>query len=389
MPIDESWTRDWVKFLKAKYGDAAHGGVQIYELDNEPEYWAGGHVDVHPETITYDEVTQKGLTYAKAVKDADPTAAVMGPVISNWTDFFYSWTDMMNGWHTGPCYCATGAPKDRLAHGDVPLMEYYLLAFKKDEAEHGRRLLDYLDLHAYFAAKDAEFHPAGDTMLQQARVDSTRSFWDPTYLGADATDPDTRVKGAKTVAPQIIPLMQRWIAKDYPGTKTAITEYAYGGQEHINGAITQADVLGIFGREGLDLATLWGAPDPKKQETPGLAAFLIYRNYDGKMSKFGETGLQATSADQGKLSVYAAKRKSDGALTVIVLNKTYGDLRSSVGLKGVKVGGSAKVFRYSNANLAAIVPESDAAVSDAGSGTGKIEADFPAQSMTLFVVAAR
>ena len=384
MEIDESWTRDWVKFLTARYGDAAHGGVQIYELDNEPEYWSGVHKAVHPASMTYDEITQKGLTYAKTVKDVDPTAEVMGPVISNWGNFFYSWADFMNGWHSAACHCPTGAPVDRLAHGDVPLLEYYLRAFKKDQDAHGTRLLDYLDLHVYMAAKGSEFHPAGDTMLQKARLDSTRAFWDPTYLGADTPDPETRDKSAKIIAPQMIPRMQRWIAKDYPGTKTAITEYAYGGQEHINGAVAQADVLGIFGREGLDLATLWGAPEAKKSEMPGIAAFQIYRNYDGKGAKFGETSLGAASADQGKLAIYAAKRKSDGAVTVIVLNKTYGELKSSVAMANSSSGGSAKVFQYSEANLQRIIRVADAAVS-----AGKIDAVFPGQSITLFVVAEK
>ena len=167
-----------------------------------------------------------------------------------------------------------------------------------------------------------------------------------------------------------------------PGTKTAITEYAYGGQEHINGAITQADVLGIFGREGLDLATLWGSPDPKK-EMPGVAAFQIYRNYDGKGATFGESSLEATSGDQAKLAIYAAKRKTDGAITVIVLNKTYGELKSMVALKSARVGSSAKLYRYSGANLQAIVPGPDVTV-----GNGKVEATFPAQSITLFVLAS-
>ena len=73
--------------------------------------------------------------------------------------------------------------------------------------------------------------------------------------------------------------MKDWVTNNYPGTKTAITEYNWGGQEHINGALAQADILGIFGREGLDLGTLWGPPDPVKQ-LPGLNAFLVYRNYD-------------------------------------------------------------------------------------------------------------
>ena len=40
----------------------------------------------------------------------------------------------------------------------------------------------------------------------------------------------------------------------YPGTPIGITEYNWGAEDHINGATAQADILGIFGREGLDMA---------------------------------------------------------------------------------------------------------------------------------------
>jgi Glycoside hydrolase family 44 len=63
-----------VKYLVGKFGDAAHGGVAIYDLDNEPEWWAGVHRDVHRTPMSY-ELTNKGLSYAKAVNDADPTVA--------------------------------------------------------------------------------------------------------------------------------------------------------------------------------------------------------------------------------------------------------------------------------------------------------------------------
>ena len=84
MPIDESWTSDWVKYLVGKFGNAAHGGVAIYALDNEPTWWDKMHRDVHPLPFTYDEVTEKGLKVAKAIKAADPTAEVSGPVIDFW-----------------------------------------------------------------------------------------------------------------------------------------------------------------------------------------------------------------------------------------------------------------------------------------------------------------
>ena len=68
----------------------------------------------------------------------------------------------------------------------------------------------------------------------------------------------------------------------------------------------------------MDAATLWGPPKPTD---PGAFAFKIYRNYDGIGGTFGETAVQATSADQSQLAVYAALR-SDLSLTVMVINKT-------------------------------------------------------------------
>jgi hypothetical protein len=379
VPIDESFAGGWVKYLVKRYGTAAHGGIWMYELDNEPEFWSATHKDVHPATLTYDELTKKGLSYAAAIKAADPTALVAGPVISFFDSYFYSWADNESGWHTGPCYCYNGNPTDRMGHGNVPVLEYYLGQFKAYEAAHGTRLLDYLDLHGYYAAKDANFAPAGDTAMQQARLESTRSMWDPTFVDSGQTEPEVRDKSAKPVAVMLIPRMRAWVAKAYPGTKTALTEYNWGGQEHINGALAQADVLGIFGREGLDMATIWGPPDPVKQ-VPGLMAYELYRNYDGAGSMFGDVSVTAGSADQGKLSIYAAKRTSDGALTLMVLNKTFGDLRSSVAVGQAGGASVAKRFVYSNANLGAIVAEPEVRLKE-----GAVTMMFPAASVTLLV----
>jgi hypothetical protein len=304
-------------------------------------------------------------------------------VISNWQNFFYSTADQYSGWHTGPCYCYNGNPTDRQAHGNVPLLAYYLRAFQKADQAGSGRLLDYFDLHTYFAAKGAAFSAAGDTSLQAARLDSTRAFWDPTYKDPESTDPDSMSKTAAT-APQLIPRMKALVAKNYPGTKLAITEYNWGGQESINGALAQAEVLALFGREGLDMGTLWGAPDPVKQ-LPGLLAFQLFQSYDGNGSGFGDGSLSAISSDQSKLAVYAAERSKDNMLTVLVLNKSFGDLTSSVGLTTSAT--SAQVFRYSNADLNAIVKMADVTVTQpAGGGAASVAMTFPAQSITLLVM---
>jgi hypothetical protein len=395
----------WVSYLVSKFGTAANGGVAIYELDNEPSWWDGVHEDVHPVAFTYDEVTNTSIATAQAIKTADPTAGVSGPVMDYWWDYFYSKKDVENGWGTGPCYSPFSGPVDRKAHGGVPFIEYYLQQFAAASNTYGARLLDYVDLHTYFAAEypagsgnGVTFAAAGDTGAQQARLNSTRVFWDPTYTDSsnNFTQPNYPTDANYTSscnppqqAPQVITMAQGWAAKDYPGTKVAFTEYSWGGLESINGALAQADILGIFGSYGLDLATLWGTPDPNTQ-VPGLMAYKIYRNYDGNKSKFGDTSLASVSVNQGQLSVYGAVRASDNAVTVVVINKTYGELTSTLSLEGLpSTVTSAQAFLYSNANLKAIVAQTAATVkppASAGKPSTIANYTFPAQSITLFVV---
>jgi hypothetical protein len=398
-PIDGTFVGGWVNYLVSKFGTAANGGVAIYDLDNEPSWWDAVHVDEHPVAATYDEMTNSGLAAAKAIKAADSSAAVSGPVMDYWWDYFYSKKDIESGWSSGSCWQPWSNPVDRQAHGGVPFIEYYLQQFAAASATANTRLLDYLDLHTYFAAtyngNGVGLSTAGDTGEQEARLNSTRAFWDPTYTDPNFPQPNyitdanyTSSCNVPLQAPQVIPMMKAWVAKDYPGTKTAITEYNWGGQENINGAVAQADILGIFGREGLDLGTLWGPPDPTTQ-IPGLMAFEIYRNYDGNKSVFGNEALSSTSANQGQLSVYGALRSSDNAVTVVVINKTYGALTSTLSLPNLTPNGTAKAFLYSNANLNAIVAQPAVTVTPpaTGSTTSSIaNYSFPAQSITLFVV---
>ena len=397
--VGPSWSGNWVTYLVGKFGTAANGGVAIYDLDNEPSWWDATQRDVHPAPFTYDEVTNNGIATAQAIKTADPTAEVSGPVMDFWWDYFYSKKDVESGWDTGaPCYEPWSNPIDREAHNGIPLIEYYLQQFAAYDTKNNVRLLDYLDLHTYFAAEyngsSLALTTAGDTGAQQARLNSTRALWDPTYTDPNfqqpnyTTDPNyTSSCTTPLQAPQVIPMMKTWVANDYPGTKLAIDEYNWGGLESINGALAQADILGIFGREGLDLGTFWPTTNPS-QQIPGMMAFAVYRNYDGANSTFGNMALASTSANQAVLSVYGALRTADNTVTVVVINKTYGDLTDTVSLANLTPNGNAKVFLYSNANLAAIVAQPDLTVTPppAGSTTSTLSTTFPAQSITVIVV---
>jgi hypothetical protein len=360
--IGPGFVTDWIKHLIGKYGNAASGGVAYYNLDNEPMLWNSTHRDVHPLPTSYDEMRTRSYQYAAAIKAADPGAETLGPVLWGWCAYFYSALDG----------CGIGA--DYRNHGNTSFVAWYLQQMKAYEQTNGVRILDYLDLHCYPQANGVALAPAGNSSTQALRLRSTRSLWDASYRD-ESWISDTAGGG---VAVQMIPRMKAWVDANYPGTKLAITEYNWGALNHINGALAQADVLGIFGREGLDLATLWGAPGVSE---PGAFAFRIYRNYDGAGNGFGDVSTEASSADQDRLAVYAAQRSSDQALTVIVINKTPNSLTSAVTLSGLMPAATAAVYRYSSADAGAIEHAADQTLTADG-----FSATFPANSITHFVI---
>lgn len=363
--IGPDFVQGWVNDLRNCFGAASAGGVRYYNLDNEPDLWWETHRDVAPVGLTYDGFRDRAYAYGAAIKAGDPGALVLGPTLGVWSYYFYSAYDLQREDYA--------TPDDRLAHGDVPFVDWYLGQMQTYQQQHSVRILDYLDLH-YYPQSGVALVAAGDADRQALRLRSTRSLWDPTYVDESwiqQAGPDGGIV-------RLIPRMRQWVAENYPGTRLAIGEYNWGGMEHINGALAQADVLGIFGRERLDLATLWDPPDA---DQPGAFAFRMFRNYDGLGKCFGDIGILASSTDQGRLAVYAAQRTSDQALTVIVINKTGEALTAPLALSGATPSTQAQVYRYSPANLSAIQVLPSQAVSASG-----FIATYPAQSITLFEI---
>ncbi len=379
--IDQTYIQAWLQDMVSKYGDSSLGGVKFYNLDNEPELWSETHRDVHPIHQSYDELRDKTILYANAIKSVDANAQTFGYASFGWTGYWYSWKDLQAAASNGYTYFP-----DYSIHGNKYQVEWYLSQIQQYERDNGIRLLDYLDLH-YYQAGGVALTTAGDLNLQALRLRSTRALWDPAYRDESWIGGNDQPADWQKV--RLIPRMHDWVNVNYPGTKLAITEYNWGGLEHINGALTQADVLGIFGREGLDLATLWNYPlaenDPlgynNFESLPGAYAFRMYRNYDGNGSKFGETSVKAASADQSKLSVYASQRSADSAVTIIVINKTTSALNGDINLDGFVPSGSAKIFQYSSADLDSIKQLANSSVASTG-----FSYSFPANSITLFVI---
>jgi hypothetical protein len=337
----------WMQHLVQRWDTAANGGVRFVDLDNEPSGWANTHRDVVPDPPVYGSdagvpgIIELGIRYATAVKQVDPTIQVLGPV-----DFGYPVYDRAPG---------------------------YLDTFKAAEATAGQRLLDYLDEHYYPASCPANTTDPGTADDQAKRLRATRSLWDPTWK-------DESWIGQYYPPIQLIPFFRAMIAQHYPGTKLAITEYNFGGIASMNGALAQADVLGIFGREQVDLATMWGPPGTTD---PVAYSFRMYRTYDGQGHGFGDVSVHAQSADQDAVSIYAAQRSSDGALTVMLVNKTTDVAAGTVALAGFSPAGPVQVWTYGPANLGAIQQQSGPSVSG-----GTIQVSIPAQTLMLLVLAS-
>lgn len=365
--IGPSFVQGWVSYLVGRYGKAGAGGVHYYDLDNEPDIWWSTHQDIAPVGLTYNQLRDLTYQYAAAIKAADPAAQTLGPVVDGWTYYWNSPHDgQLQEWSTTP---------DRAAHGGIPLVPWYLQQMAAYEKAHGKRILDFLDLHYYPASSGVSLSGAGNAATQALRLNSTRSLWDPSYVDQSwiaNAGPDSGII-------KLIPRMRSWVASNYPGTKLAISEYNWGAPEHINGALAQADVLGIFGREGLDLATLWSPPGPTQ---PLAFAFRIYRNYNGSGGKFGDTSVSATSNGQDRLAIYAAEETATGALTLMVINKTAGTLSAPVTLAHFTPKGVLQGWRYSPAHLSGIV----ALANQSFSGV-RFTASCPANSITLYRVA--
>jgi len=361
LAIGPPFVQNWIAHLIGRYGAASQGGVRFYDLDNETALWNSTHRDVHASPVGYDELRDRTIQYAAAVKAADPAAKTLGPVAWGWVEYFYSALDVAAGgqwWNTRP---------DRMAHGDAPLIEWYLQQMRAYEQQHGVRILDYMDLHYYPQATGVSLSPAGDAATQALRLRTTRSLWDPNYV--DESWIADRVN--------LIPRMRGWAATQYPGTKLAVTEYNWGGLEHINGALAQTDVLGIFGREGLDVATLW---DPPGTGQPGAFAFRIFRNYDGAGARFGGTSVRGQSADSNLVSIFAAER-ADGVRTLVLINKTNSGLTCDLSLNGFTALGAGQVYRYSAADLTQIVRLEDMPIKG-----NPISITLPAMSITLMAI---
>jgi hypothetical protein len=323
-----SFVRSWVETIRRE--DAARGGtrsIQQYILDNEPNLWSSTHRDVRTQPLGYDELLDRTLRYGAAIRAADPEAVIAGPAEWGWVNYFQSDLDRAARWHI---------PWDRIRHGYVALVPWYLRELAQYEQRTHTRILDILDLH-YYPQAPGVYGPATDTETNALRIRSTRSLWDPTYVDESWI--------AEPVS--LLPRMHNWVAENYPGLGISIGEWSFGAEGHMSGGLATAEALGRFGTQSVTSAFYWAFP---RAETPTAWAFRAYRNFDGAGAAFEELSVPALHQSASDTSVFASRSVTSARWVLVLLNfdAAHG-AQFRIETTGCRMPTEARAFSYAGA----------------------------------------
>lgn len=345
----------------------------FYSLDNEPALWGetlpagwdsgqqfvrdpspGGrtHPTIHPYEPTFAELREKTIAHASAIKNVNPNAIVFGGVGYGWQDFrqLQDAPDQV----TSPSHPGG----DDIDGGELHYYEWLLQQVAAEEQSQGRTLMDVLDLHWYPEAQGGGARITNNDnspAVVAARVQAARSLWDPSYAEVSWISQWMTSAPGETYGPvELLTRVQRDIDDFKPGTKISITEYNYGGTNHISGAIAQADVLGVFASEEVFAANMWNLHgDSNSQFASG--AFKMYLDYDGSGSEFGDTLVESTTDSIGESAVYASiDADNPDQVTIIAINRTDAALDTAIAI--------ASDFRFDSADVYQLTSDSSSPV---------------------------
>lgn len=317
------------------------GQEVFYALDNEPGLWAETHSRLHPAKATFAELRANTIEHASAIKDVAPNAKIFGPV-------GYGWQGFVN---LQDAPDATTTPADE-GVGELNFHEWLLQEVAAEEAVQGRTLLDVLDLHWYPEARGGGVRIIENNSapaVAAARVQAPRSLWDPTY------QEDSWITNDVIGQPiQLLPRAQNDIDQFKPGTLLALTEYNYGGTNHISGGVAQADALGIFGQQGLFAASLWNLHGEANSQFAS-AAFNMFLNFDGQGGEFGDTSIEAGTDEIAESAVYASLDSEDPSrMVVVAINRTDAPLDAAIEVTHDERFDEAAIYQLTDAGAAPV-----------------------------------
>jgi hypothetical protein len=215
-----------------------------------------------------------------------------------------------------------------------------------DHPAAGKLPVDWLDIHFYPQGSGVD-GLGGDQSVEDsatvvaARLRSLKELYDPTWP-SESWISDLSIKVV-----QLIPRMRAWRDTYCPEMKLALAEYKWGRDDTLSGALAQAEALAIFGREGLDMALRWVAPESGSLSED---AYRLFRNYDGAGSQVSGDSVRATSSDVNGVASYAV-HSANGKLFVLLINKDTVSRDATVTVAG-GVTSNVSLWRLDGAGLA-------------------------------------
>jgi hypothetical protein len=373
---------EFVNFVKVTYGS---GSAPIFfSLDNEPNYWPSTHPEEWPYmstpgcgtsgTVTSDDIVTRDTTYATAIKTAWPQSKVFGPIVAQ------------DGIVYGGDYSDPNLSQTTFS-------DYYLAKMAAAPAAAGQPLLDVFDVHYYTSNGSAS------QCMQVPRM-----FWDPMFKDFTAAQTDSIDFGwsgqnnyfdTNLYPRQMIPRLLGKIDTAYSGKSAepglSFSEYNPGCETTIEGGVAEADLLGIFGREGVFAATAWplqAITDSNKQLTNYLvAAYDLYRNYDGQGSTVGDTAVYAQTSDVENTSVYAFTQSGDPAkVDLVVVNKGSASLSATIAIASAPTLTTAAGYILQNGKAGVVPVTSGAPTVSCSDGTCRVTYTLPATSATTIAL---
>ncbi|KAJ3041551.1 hypothetical protein HDV00_009026 [Rhizophlyctis rosea] len=247
----------------ASWDQSQRDKVAFFTIGNELDIADGTHPDIMQEVMSYDSELARLKAYGQAIRAGIPDAKIMGPT----SCCFWFW------WHSG------AGDADTAAHNGTSKLRYLLRSLHAYDAQVGKKTIDYLDLH--FNPQEGRSSD-GSAADNASRLRSSRAWWDKSYADESYMG-QTSVYGNEPNPGSVffIPRMKQLIADEYPGLGLSVTEW-YNSNDLVGG-LQIADTLGIFAREGLDVATKWANTDIG---SPGAAAYWLYTGGYGSTKPF-------------------------------------------------------------------------------------------------------
>ncbi len=349
--------RRWMERNIMLWKPASAGGIKYYALDNEPARWHDIHRDVHPTGAHAAEIAGKTIAFGEMVHAVDPSAKVLAP--EEWVPV----GALESGFDQQADETRSGSARDRETQtGGMEMLPWLLTQWKR-----AARPVDIVSVHYYPQA--GEYSENISEQVQLARNRSTRALWDRSYHDI------AWMPGNTALIPNLREVVDRYYGRDIP---IALTEYSWGAENSMSGATAEADLLGIFGRENLTLATRWIAP---AEGSPTFLAMKLFRNFDDHGGSFGETSVAASTPDPDLVSAFAALRASDHGLTVVMVNKQLTQPAPvNLALHGIGGNGSVETMQLAEGKLLKLPGGSYR--------EGNLLIVLPPQSVTLLIVRA-